>query len=135
MTIRFKCPNAKCQKVLTVKDELAGKRARCPICKQSVNIPAPFSAPADLEDFAAAAFAEDPAEKKAAAAAAPPPEARTIDFTCDYCEAALHLPAEMGGKQVPCPECKRIIKVPKLKDDRPKDWRQVEKAGPSFARR
>jgi hypothetical protein len=136
MTIRFKCPNAKCQKVLVVKDELAGKRAKCPICKQSVSIPAPVSAPApaDLEAFAAAAFAADTAEKKAAAAA-PPPETRTIDFTCNYCDAELHLPAEMGGKQVPCPECKRIIKVPRLKEDRPKDWRQVEKAGPAFARR
>src|SRR4051812_4111543 len=119
MTIRFKCPNARCQKVLTVKDELAGKRARCPICKQSVTIPVPMAAPppADLEDLAAAAFADEPAEKKAAAAA-PRPEARTIDFTCSYCDAELHLPAEMGGKQVPCPQCKRIIKVPQLKEDR-----------------
>src|SRR5437879_3709240 len=117
MTIRFKCPNAKCQKVLVVKDELAGKRARCPICKQPVSIPAPVSAPPppDLEAIAAAALAGDPPEKQAVTATAPPPTARTIDFTCSYCDAALHLPAEMAGKQAPCPECKHIIKVPQLK--------------------
>ena len=135
MTIRFKCPNAVCKKVLVVKDELAGKRARCPACKQSVSIPAPLSAPVDLEAFAAAAFADEPAVKKAVPAAAPSAEARTIDFACSYCDAELHLPADQGGKQVPCPECRRIIKVPQLKVEKAKDWRDVEKKGPSFAKK
>jgi hypothetical protein len=133
MTIRFKCPNAACKKILVVKDELAGKRAKCPACKQSVSIPAPISAPADLEAFAAAAFAGEPAAPKAAAAAKPA-ETRTIDFTCSYCDAELHLPADQGGKQVPCPECSRIIKVPQLKVEKAKDWRDVEKKGPSFVK-
>jgi hypothetical protein len=132
MTIRFKCLNAKCQKVLVVKDELAGKKARCPACKQSVSIPAPVAAPEDLEAFAAAAFADEPAAKQAAAAA--PKQTRTIDFTCHYCDAELHLPAEEGGKNVACPECRKIIKVPALKVEKAKDWREVEKKGPSFAR-
>ncbi len=134
MTIRLKCPNAKCQKVLVVKDELAGKRVRCPACKTSVSVGAPVAAPADLEDFAARAFSEDPVAPKAAAATAPKPTG-TIDFNCFYCDAELHLPAEQGGKQVPCPECKRIIKVPALKEEKPKDWRDVEKKGPSFAKK
>jgi DNA-directed RNA polymerase subunit RPC12/RpoP len=133
MTIRFKCPNAKCQKSLVVKDEQAGKRLRCPACKQPVSIPAQVSAPADLEAFAAAAFADEPAQKQAAAAAAPK-QTRTIDFTCHYCDAELHLPAEEGGKNVACPECRKIIKVPALKAEKAKDWREVEKKGPSFAR-
>src|SRR5262245_60284402 len=107
MTIRLKCPNAKCQKVLVVKDELAGKRVRCPACKTSVSVAAPIAPPADLEAFAAAAFSEEPAAQKAAAEAAAPKSTQTIDFNCYYCDAELHLPAEQGGKQIPCPECKR----------------------------
>jgi hypothetical protein len=133
MTIRFKCPNTKCQKALVVKDEQAGKRLRCPACKQPVSIPAPVAAPEDLEAFAAAAFADEPGAKQAAAAAAPK-QTRTIDFTCHYCDAELHLPAEEGGKNVACPECRKIIKVPALKVEKAKDWREVEKKGPSFAR-
>jgi hypothetical protein len=134
MTIRFKCPNAKCQKALVVKDEQAGKRLRCPACKQPVSVPAPVSAPVDLEAFAAAALADEPAEKKPAASAAAPKQAQTIDFACYYCEAELHIPAEEAGKQVPCPECRKIIKVPQLKVEKAKDWRDVEKKGPSFAK-
>jgi hypothetical protein len=135
MTIRLKCPSATCQKVLIVKEELAGKRVRCPACKTSVSVPAPIAPPPDLEAFAAAAFTEDPAAKAAPASAPPPASSQTIDFTCDYCEAQLHLPGDQGGKQVPCPECKRIIKVPALKVEKAKDWRDVEKKGPAFARR
>src|SRR5262249_23667372 len=54
--------------------------------------------------------------------------------TCHYCDAELHLPAEEGGKNVACPECRKIIKVPALKVEKAKDWREVEKKGPSFAR-
>jgi hypothetical protein len=133
MTIRLKCPNAKCQKALVVKDEQAGKRLRCPACKQPVSVPAPRAEPADLEDFAAAALADDPAEKKAAESSAPK-SAQTIDFTCYYCDAELHRPAEEGGKQIPCPECRKIIKVPALKVEKAKDWRDVEKKGPAFAK-
>src|SRR5262249_31932199 len=36
MTIRFKCPH--CQKPLGVKDQLAGKKAKCPVCKKDIMI-------------------------------------------------------------------------------------------------
>ena len=37
MVIRFKCP--KCSKVISVKDENAGKKGRCPRCKEIVVVP------------------------------------------------------------------------------------------------
>jgi hypothetical protein len=128
MTIKFKCPH--CQKPLGVKDHLAGKKAPCPSCKQTVTIPAPVSQPADLEAFAASAFADQPA-----AAAAPKETTRTIEFTCLYCDELVKVSADLGGKQAPCPACKRIVKVPLPKDDKPKDWRTADKRGPSGARR
>ncbi|GIW81826.1 MAG: hypothetical protein KatS3mg105_3633 [Gemmatales bacterium] len=41
MPIRVKCTNRECGKVLTVKDELAGKRGKCPACGKILSIPAP----------------------------------------------------------------------------------------------
>jgi hypothetical protein len=159
MTIRFKCSNAACGKVLVVKDELAGKKGKCPACKQPVTIPVPTAKPADLEEFAAKALAGDgdgasarvaapaaapastPAASAPAAPAAPPAApkgAATIDFVCDFCGETVHVPASEAGKRVPCPnaECRKIIKVPALKEDKPKDWRTAQQqTGPSFAKR
>jgi len=58
MTIKFNCPH--CHKGLSVKEHLAGKRAPCPSCKKVLTIPAPVAMAADVEDLAAAAFADEP---------------------------------------------------------------------------
>lgn len=132
MPIRFKCPH--CKKPLAVKDHLAGKKAACPVCKQILKIPAPVSAPApapapaDLEAFAAEALAEKPAEEKAPDEAA----SKTIDFACPYCDEELHFGRDMAGKQTPCPECRRIVKVP-VPEEKRGDWRDLVKKGPSAA--
>jgi len=127
MTIRFKCPH--CQKTLGVKDQLAGKKAACPVCKKALTIPAAVSAPADVEALAAAALADVPKPTEAAV------ESKPIEFTCPFCEADVRVASELGGKQTPCPKCKRIVKVPKLVEDKPKDWRAVDgQKVPAFAR-
>ncbi len=126
MTIRFKCPH--CQKALSVKDHLAGKKAACPVCKKAIAIPVPVSAPADVESLAADAFTDKPAEK--------PPEPvsnKTIDFTCTFCDEEVKVAFELGGKKTPCPHCRKIIKVPLPEDKKPKDWRTIQKTGPSAA--
>jgi hypothetical protein len=127
--IRFKCPH--CKKTLGVKDHLAGKKAACPVCKKALKIPAPVPAPAaDVESLAAAAFTEAPA-----APAPAPAQAKPIAFTCSFCDAEVSVAAELAGKQTPCPECKRIVKVPKPVEDKPKDWRTADVRNvPSFAR-
>lgn len=129
MPIRFKCTH--CQKGLVVKDHLSGKRVACPVCKKAVVVPAPAAPPEDVEALAAAALAEEDNKSKPQEKAAPK-STGTINFTCSYCDAELHLSVELAGKKEPCPECKRIIRVPNPVEDRPKDWRTVE-AGPSVA--
>jgi tetratricopeptide (TPR) repeat protein/DNA-directed RNA polymerase subunit M/transcription elongation factor TFIIS len=132
MPIKFACPN--CQKMLQVKDHLAGKKGPCPACKKVITVPAQSQAAAararselDLEELATAALAEP----KAA-----PQVPTTVDFTCPYCDAEVHLSAELAGKNTPCPECRRIIKVPLLEKTGPRDWRRPEtQVGPSGARR
>src|SRR6266849_3190661 len=40
MTIQVKCPNASCAKVLTVQEDFAGKKGKCPACGSELMIPA-----------------------------------------------------------------------------------------------
>lgn len=125
MPIKFTCPH--CQRIITVKDQMAGKKGGCPGCKRAVTVPAATAASADVESQAAALFADEPA-------AAAPVETKTIDLNCPFCDEAIHLPANLAGKRAPCPECKRIIKVPELEKREPLDWRKAPQRGPAGAR-
>ncbi|MCI0376350.1 MAG: hypothetical protein L0215_01960 [Gemmataceae bacterium] len=125
MPIRFHCQH--CKKPLRVPDHLGGKKGQCPACKQAITIPEPLAPPADLEAFAASAFDDKPEAK-------PEDDApKTIDFPCPFCSEDLHLPLDLGGKQSPCPECRRIIRVPMPKEKQKGDWRELVKKGPSAA--
>lgn len=126
--IKFNC--SKCKKLLRVKEELGGKKAKCPGCQQVLIIPAPVRSTADVEELAAAAFADKPIE-----APAPKQESKTIDFDCPQCGEPIRLSMDMAGKQAPCPECSRIIKVPLPVKNEPKDWRKVDTKIPTGARR
>jgi transposase-like protein len=136
MPIKFTCPA--CQKQLKVKDELAGKKAACPNCKKQLRIPAESAVPAstaagtvtemkaeDLEDLASALLAEKKVEEQAT---------NVIEMTCPFCDAEVKLPETMGGKQTPCPECRRIIRVPQLAPSKKKNWQEVAPTGPSLAK-
>lgn len=125
MAIRFKCPH--CKKPLAVKDDLAGKRATCPACKKPIVIPAPITPPADIEALAAAALSEQPAE------APKQDESKQIKFVCSFCDEPVTAPPDMVGKRMPCPSCRQILKVPLPKEDKPKDWRDIHKHGPTAA--
>jgi hypothetical protein len=133
MPIPFTCPH--CHKRVKAPDQMAGKSALCPGCKKQVTIPKPTAAlfneapaPEDVEAAAAAALVDEPKKEEVAAA-------KTIDFNCPFCDELVHLSAELAGKRSPCPECRRIIKVPELVKTEPKDWRKVETRGPSGARK
>jgi DNA-directed RNA polymerase subunit M/transcription elongation factor TFIIS/tetratricopeptide (TPR) repeat protein len=135
MPIRIKCPN--CQTILGVKESLAGKKANCPKCRYMLTIPVPKAAPAapppkpeDAEALALSTFAEESAKVV-------PVSTKTIEFECPFCSEMVKMSVDLAGKQAPCPnpECKRIVKVPLLKADKPKDWREMDKRGPSGALR
>jgi hypothetical protein len=125
MTIKFTCPH--CRKPLRVKDHLAGRKAQCPGCRKPLTVPALLSKPADVETIAAAALSEEPK-------ATPPVEQATIEFRCFYCDEQVRVGADLAGKQTPCPECRRIIKVPVLEKTQPKDWRKMDRRLPAAAR-
>src|SRR5437588_7406190 len=137
MTLKFSCPH--CRKAIRVKEELAGKKAKCPACQQVLTIPtvARSSSPepakstteSDLEAQALSALAEQsnsPSSPSSPAAAG----GKTIDFQCPFCDEKIRLGADLAGKRAPCPECRRIIKVPLLEKADPKDWRKVDVHAP-----
>jgi hypothetical protein len=83
-----------------------------------------------MEALAAAALGEQPAAKALAPAAAKP-----IDFHCSYCDEEIHVTVEEAGKQMPCPHCTRIVKVPLPAKTEPKDWRKVDPRAGALLRR
>ncbi|HEX4592534.1 MAG TPA: hypothetical protein VH120_21575, partial [Gemmataceae bacterium] len=127
MAIAFKCPN--CQQPYKVKDDMAGKRVVCTSCKKPIRVPAPVASPAvphpEADALAAAALADAPA--------APAEEAASsITVECPNCIEQVTFSADKAGKQAPCPNCKRIIRVP-IPATGKKDWRTAD-ARPTFAR-
>ncbi|MGE3805128.1 MAG: hypothetical protein AB7K24_10690 [Gemmataceae bacterium] len=81
MPIRVKCLNPGCGKAMLVKDEMAGKKGRCPGCGGVIPIPAAEAA-AEANPFAfdapgeapAPPAAEEPPAPKSKPAPEPPPE-------------------------------------------------------------
>jgi hypothetical protein len=80
----------------------------------------------DVEAQAAAALADE--------AKAGPVVPQSIDFTCEHCDAAVSLPLDLAGRRAPCPECRRILRVPEPAVTDPTNWRKKD-ALPSAARR
>ena len=71
MPIRVKCEQ--CQKTLSVKDHLAGKKIKCPVCQTVVTVPAaaPIVPPAASSSKAPPAKSPAPVPKKPVAATKP----------------------------------------------------------------
>jgi DNA-directed RNA polymerase subunit RPC12/RpoP len=146
MSIKFPCPA--CKKGLTAKDEQAGKKVVCPACKKPLIIPqaaaatqTPATAAAGARPATKPGPTAPPADIEAAAAAllsdgttASPGTPTTIDFTCEHCDAAISVPVADAGKNVPCPECRRIIKVRAPAKADPSNWRRADKHLPSAAK-
>ena len=61
------------------------------------------------------------------------PDKPPIKFACTFCDEEVAFDASQAGKQIPCPACTRIVRVPMPKETKAKDWRTVEKKGPSAA--
>lgn len=117
LKIKFPCPNAKCKQVLFAPSAQAGKKVRCPHCKAVLRVPAPKAT--DVEAAAAAALADKPAEPQA-------PAGKPVKFECPHCDEPIEAQADMAGKQMPCPSCTRVVRVPVPKEG-PRDWRNVDK--------
>lgn len=81
MPIKIRC---RCGQVLTVKDDLAGKQAKCPKCQAALSLP-PSKGPTDATE-----------EK--------------VQVACG-CGQMLTLPASAVGKRAKCPKCAQMVVV------------------------
>src|SRR5207237_7190695 len=86
-------------------------------------------APADAESLALSVLAEESVAKKEEAK----PEAEPIVVKCEHCDFVNRFEARMAGRNAPCAECRRILKVPLPVKAEAKDWRTVQ-AKPTLAR-
>ena len=146
MPVQFSC-NA-CKKKFKAADKFAGKTIPCPSCKVPLIVPAlpPDSIPPeialpqasiqtksqaeqDIEAMAALALEETKQEEEAVP--------QFIQFECTFCDEKVSFPIDLGGKQAPCPSCRRILKVPMpavVKKSGP-DWKKQPDKRPSGALR
>lgn len=149
MPIRFACPE--CNAAFQAPDQLAGKPVACPKCKKKITVPAQpqkaaglsgsipkpkADSPPVLDDAALRASQEAVeafmgAERLADEAA----KESSIELSCPFCDEAIKFPLDMGGKQAPCPECSRIVKIPQAKRTDAGSWRANVKQGPGAVRR
>jgi hypothetical protein len=143
MPIKFPCPN--CKKGLTAKDAQAGKKVLCPACKKPLVIPRAAgaakgagAAPSKAGDEPATSLATEDVEATAAALLSDVPAdsgtSATVNFSCEYCDAAVSVPVADAGKRIPCPDCRRIVKVPQPEKVDPSNWRKADRHLPSAAK-
>jgi hypothetical protein len=97
-------------------------------------------APAQSQTSSAESLPEEPIDLEAAALEAlidKPSEVKIefIEFTCPQCIEPIKFPISEAGKRAPCPECRRIILVPKPKEQKEADWRKAGANLPAAARR
>ena len=146
MPVQFTCKS--CNKKFKAADKFAGKTIPCPTCKVPLIVPAlpagsvllempppqtsvktKSQAEQDIEAMAALALEET----KQVEDAVP----QFIQFECTFCDEKVSLPIDLGGKQAPCPGCRRILKVPMpavVKTSGP-DWKKQPDKRPSGALR
>lgn len=139
MAIEFNCPH--CAFAYRLKDELAGKPAKCKSCGAKITIPQPVTVPPEAPRLTA----EELAAKEAAAVAAladepvqaeKDPAEQLIPVECQFCNHKWTEPLARAGKNTLCPnpECRQRVKIPEAKQDAPLDWRQNRSKLPSLAK-
>jgi hypothetical protein len=126
MIIQFECPE--CHKTLRVKEQYAGKRARCVHCGQPVWIPRQQE---DVKDLTVDRSA--PRKRYEAAESA-----ETLDITCEACGTVIKVARQDAGTRIQCTndECLGMIPV-KLPDPRAKAGgaKLAQEEGPAQAKR
>ena len=111
MTILFRCSN--CQKPLKVKDELAGKKIKCPSCAAAVPVPKASPEPepeiVTLEEDVSPASSQG---KKSSPDEAPLEEVEPAEAIAAAPRAPRQVkpirgaePKTAGSKWLPCPRC------------------------------
>lgn len=129
MSIQTTCSH--CSKTFKVPDQYAGKRIRCPKCKEPVTISSEARAPAAEKPAVRESAGEKPADTGKSAAV----KDDKLVCACPSCEKKFRVPKEHAGKRIRCPSCKEPVTVPgkpgilSQENDRPSSGKQKMQAG------
>jgi predicted RNA-binding Zn-ribbon protein involved in translation (DUF1610 family) len=144
MAIEFNCPH--CGVLYKLDEKFAGKTGKCKNAKCQKPILIPYQStvsvasvkepikPVDAEALAAAAFAE---ERPPPEQASPTPQAgptKKIAVVCNSCDHHFDADFALAGKNSPCPECGKIIRIPRPVEQKAADWRTGNNNRPSLAK-
>ncbi len=141
MPVQFSC-NA-CKKKFKAADKFAGKTIPCPSCKFPLIVPAlPVEVSLPQPSVKTKSQAEQDIEAMAALALEEPKQQETevsqlIQFECTFCDEKVSFTLDLGGKQAPCPSCRRILKIPMpaVVNKNGPDWKKQPDKRPSGALR
>ncbi len=112
MAIIFNCPN--CREAYRLKDDAAGKSAKCRKCGLMITAPKPVSAE-EAEALALKALLEEAPAPKAAVVV------EKFKFQCEFCSHEHEVERSQEGKNMRCGECGKIVRIPKVIKDKPAD--------------
>jgi DNA-directed RNA polymerase subunit M/transcription elongation factor TFIIS len=123
MNIRFQCEH--CGAVVRAPETAAGKRAACPECRRSVDIPAAGrSASGSADDLYEIMPAEDAPRRPAStrgpeqpSVALPTGPMLHVRFECPTCLSIIKAPRTVAGKKSHCPNCGELVRIPVPQDD------------------
>jgi len=124
MTIEAVCP---CGAKFKAKDELAGKRVKCPKCKQ------PFVVGGQAAKKKPAASSQ-PAKKTARPQPRQPAQTpQQLVATCAGCGGQFAAQPQQAGQQFPCPNCQNTVIVPGGESPLQPIQQPVQPASPAVA--
>ena len=104
MSQKVQCP--KCKASLVVKPELFGKKIKCSKCQNVLLVKAPTTSTAPSP------AASQPSKVASPGKTPTPANAAKKTVVRCQCGTSMKVAAKLAGKQVRCPGCKSVVKVP-----------------------
>ncbi len=105
--VQIECPH--CEKKLSVKKELLGQQAECPVCHEPFVLGEQKVPETKGEDAALTRIREDEAQDQqfVEAAVQKPAAPEKININCPHCDKLLRIKSSDIGKNFTCPGCKK----------------------------
>jgi len=124
MPINVVCES--CNAQLKLKEELAGKKIKCPKCGGVTRVTA--QAPAGAAVSKPGSLAAKPGPEKSA------DQAESLRLECPECDHRFKVPSSKAGKKVRCPECEHVFPAPPPPSEQDDDEETDEDAPPKRRR-
>lgn len=108
MPINVTCEH--CQKVMKVADDMAGKRGKCPSCKNKITVPG--AAPPATVPLPPPPAPPPQISHSGVSAGEPPPRPTAGPVYCPECRQEVETDPDLAGEMVACPHCNQQFQMP-----------------------